>query len=236
MTGATILVTAVGGAEGARTAAAALACADAEPDRASLLVDLGGRPPRPTLLASTAARELEERLAVHLPQARVASRGQVCHLVLPADPDGVEAIASAAAVARGSASVLHAPPRLLQRLLGEDIDPEPSGALLRADLGEDRALAALAVRDLMDRGLRVGVLKRPLGWVASRRALFGLLPPDAPGGLPPHLRARLLDSRHVSLPLPRPTSSFESTPRSRRDSLLASASTGDPAQSPDHPG
>ena len=54
-----ILVVAVGGAEGSRPAAAALACAGAEPDRASLLIDLvEGRAPRPTLVASAAARSL----------------------------------------------------------------------------------------------------------------------------------------------------------------------------------
>ena len=78
----TVLVTAVGGAEGRAAAAAALACAGADVDRAALLVDVGGRPPRPTLLASAAARGLEERLAAHLPSARVAARGQVCHLAV----------------------------------------------------------------------------------------------------------------------------------------------------------
>ena len=78
------------GAEGVRGAAAALACAGADVDRASLLVDIGGRAPRPTLLASAAARRLEERLAAHLPRARVAARGQVCHLSAPADDEGLE--------------------------------------------------------------------------------------------------------------------------------------------------
>ena len=80
----TVLVAAVGGAEGARAAAAALASAGADIERAALLVDVGGRPPRPTLLAAAAAQRLEERLAAQLPQARVAARGQVCHLAVPA--------------------------------------------------------------------------------------------------------------------------------------------------------
>ena len=51
-----------------------------------LLIDVGGRPPRPTLLASAGARELEERLAVHLPRLRAASRGQICRLALDRRP------------------------------------------------------------------------------------------------------------------------------------------------------
>ena len=47
-------------------------------------------PPRPTLLASAAAHRLEERLVAHLPRARVAARGQVCHLAVPAEPEGFE--------------------------------------------------------------------------------------------------------------------------------------------------
>ncbi len=168
-------------AEGSRGAAAALACAGADVDRATLLVDVGGKPPRPTLLASAAARRLEERLVAHLPQARVAARGQVCHLAVPADPEGLEAASAAVTVARGALAVLHLPPALLRPCLEERLGPEPSGVLLRADLGADRALLALVVRDLMARDLAVAVLKQRLSWVAERRALFGALAPDAAG-------------------------------------------------------
>ncbi|MBW8059943.1 MAG: hypothetical protein FVQ78_06330 [Solirubrobacterales bacterium] len=195
MSGPVILATWVGGAAGSRAAAAALACAGSEPDRAGLLVDLtGGRPSRPSLIASAAARELEERLTMHLPKAGVASRGRVCHLALPADPTGIDRVAGALAVARGSVCVLHLPPRLLQPLL-EEAAIRPSSALLRADLGHDRALTALAVRDLIDRGLQVAVLKHPIGWIPSRRALAGVLPGDSGGGLPERLRERLLGPR-----------------------------------------
>jgi hypothetical protein len=192
--GPNVLVTAVGGAEGARGAAAALACAGADVDLATLMVDLGGRPPRQTLLASAAAQQLEERLVAHLPQARVAARGQVCHIALPADPDGLEAAVAASTVARGASAVLHLPPSLLQPLLCEGLGPDPSGVLLRADLGSDRPLVAMLARDLLDRDLEVVVLKRRLGWVAERRALFGALPADASGGLPPRLLRQLLAS------------------------------------------
>ena len=188
----TVLVTAAGAAEGARGAAAALACAGADVDLATLLVDLGGKAPRPTLLASAAAQRLEERLTAHLPEAKVAARGQVCHLAVPADAEGLAAASAAVTVARGALAVLHLPPALLQPVLADGLGPEPSGVLLRADLAADRALLALVVRDLIARGVDVAVLKRRLSWVAERRAHFGSLAPDAAGGLPAAVLRRLL--------------------------------------------
>jgi hypothetical protein len=186
------LVTAVGDAEGSRGAAAALACAGADPDTATLLVDVDGRAPRPTLIASAAARQLEERLRAHLPEAKVAARGQVCHLAVLADPEGLEFASAAATAARESGTVIHLPPDLLHEVL---VQPSlrPSGVLLRADLASDRALVALAVRDLIGRDLSAVVLKRRLTWVAERRALFGVLPAGAPGGLPERLVRRLVE-------------------------------------------
>jgi hypothetical protein len=190
--GPAVLVSAVGAAEGARTAAAALACAGADVDRAPLLVDIGGRPPRPTLLASAAARHLEERLVGHLPTARVAARGQVCHLAVEDGEIEPEIALGAMAVARDEARVIHTPPASLQALLDGPLAATLSGVLLRADLPTDRPLLALAVHDLLCRGLRVAVLKRRLPWVAERRALFGTLPPGAAGGLPSGVVRKLL--------------------------------------------
>jgi len=202
--GATIVVTAVGAAEGSRGAAAALACAGADVDLATLLIDVGGKPPRPALLASVAAQKLEERLGAHLPDFRAAARGQVCHLAVPAGQEGLDAAAAAVTVARGSAAVIHVPPAMLQPIL-DGFGPRPSGVLLRADLIEDRPLAALAVRDLVARDFAVAVLKRRLGWVAERRALFGALPPGSPGGLPERLVRRLgafSRGKEVRVPVP----------------------------------
>ncbi len=183
MSAAAVLVTWVGEASGSKAAAAALACAGSEPDRPGLLIDFGGHPPRPTLVASTGARELEERLAAHMPEARAASRGQTCHLALPADEEGLERLPAALPLVRDSIAVVHLPPALLQPALAEP-RVEATGALLRADLASNRALTGLAARDLLERGLRVAVLKRPLAWIPARRALFGVLPATAPGGLP----------------------------------------------------
>lgn len=186
-----VLVAAVGEAEGSRGAAVALACAGADADVAALLVDVGGRVPRPTLIASAAAQKLEERLKAHLPQAAAAARGQVCHLAVAADREGLDTASAAVTVARGATAALHVPPPLLQAALGEESKLRPTAVLLRADLQGDRALVSLAVRDLVCRGLTVVVLKRRLGWVAERRAHFGVLPPGAPGGLPERLVRRL---------------------------------------------
>jgi hypothetical protein len=182
-----VLAVAVGAATGSRAAAAALACAGSEPDRAALLIELDdGRRPRPSLLATGAARELEERLAVHLPEAGIASRGSICELRLPGDAGGLERVAAALPLVRESHAVIHLPAALLQSALDET-RIRPTAALLRADLAEDRPLTALAARDLIDRGLRVAVLKRPPGWIAARRALLGL--PAGGDGLPVRLLA-----------------------------------------------
>lgn len=193
MNGRIVLVTAVGAASGSRAAAAALACAGSEPDRPGLLIDVGGRPPRPTLIASSGARDLEERLTVHLPDLRVASRGGTCHLAVPGDRDGLGRLSAAPSLAREAVAVLHVPPALVQDVLRLS-GVEPGAVLLRADLVSERPLLALAVGDLRERDLAVRVLKRPLAWVPARRALFGALPPDAPGGLPARLRKALLES------------------------------------------
>jgi hypothetical protein len=190
--GTVVVVTSVGGAEGSRGAAAALSCAGSGVETAALLVDVGGRVPRPTLIASASAHRLEERLAARLPTLRPAARGEVCHLSVAADDDGLAAAGIAVTVARGGLAVVHAAPGLLQALLEAPGAPRPHAALLRADLAEARPLVALAVDDLLRRGLRVAVLKRRLGWVAERRAGFGALGSDS-GGLPESLLRRLLD-------------------------------------------
>jgi hypothetical protein len=188
--GGPLLVTSVGAAIGSRAAAAALACADPEAD-CGLLIDLRvDRAPRSALVATAAARALEERIVCHMPGADVASRGRLCHLRLSPDMSGLESVAAALPLTRGSIAVIHLPPSLFQAALGES-RIRPSAALLRTDLGANRSLTALAARDLMERGIYVVALKRPLGWVAARCALLGA-PPLLGDGLPPRLVDRLL--------------------------------------------
>lgn len=190
--GPVVLVAQVGAATGSQVAAAALACAGSEPDSAALLVDLeDGRAPRSTFVATAGARALEERLVAHLPNAAVASRGQICLLKLPPGPEGVAAIATALPLVRESAAVIHLAPNLLRSVL-EEPRIGPTSALLRADLKKDRALTALAARSLMASGLQVAVLKRPPGWLAARAALLGALFSASGQALPDRLRRRLL--------------------------------------------
>lgn len=189
--GTVVLVAGVGGAEGSRGAAAALSCAGSGIDTAALLLDVGGRVARPTLIASAAAHRLEERLSARLPTLRPAARGEVCHLSVSADEDGLAAARTAVTAARGGLAVVHVAPEMMQPLLDTVGAPRPEAALLRADLTADRPLIALAVGDLLERGLRVAVLKGRLGWVAERRAGFGALGSDS-GGLPESLVGRLL--------------------------------------------
>lgn len=189
--GRTVLVTCVGAMTGSKAVAAALACAGSEPDRSGLLIDLdGGRAPRPSVIATAPARALEERLAAHLRTSALASRGRFCHLTLPSDLGGIEQIASALPAVRDSVAAVHLPPALLQPAL-EEPRFRPSAALLCADLAEDRALTALAARELMERGVRVAVLKRPIGWLAARAALLGALPAGS-GALPSRVAERCL--------------------------------------------
>jgi hypothetical protein len=185
------LVSRVGAAKGSRAIAAAVACAASEPDRAALLVDLEeGRAPRPTLVATAGARRLEERLAAHLPDAAVASRGRICQLKLSPERESIETLVAALPLARESAAVIHLPPILLRAVLGA---PRvcATGVLLRADLIEDRALTALAVGDLMAEGLQVGVVKRPPGLIAAGAAQLGALP-TGPQAFFPRACERLL--------------------------------------------
>ena len=187
-----VLVSAVGSAAGSRAAAATLACAGSEPDRAGLMVDLSGaRPLRPSLVASTAARALEERLSAHLPEHGVASRGRTCHLTLPASADGLGRIPAALSLVRDSVGVVHLPPFLVQPAL-ERNGFDPATAMLRADVDAERPLTALAVSDLIERGVSVSVLKRGLGWVSARLGLAGIHSAAIPGGLPDALTRRLL--------------------------------------------
>jgi hypothetical protein len=185
-----VLVTSVGEATGTRAAAAALACAGPDGDSARLLVELGAAARRPSLLATAAARELEERLAAHMPQAAVSSHGCICRLVLPGDEAGVGQIAAALPLARGGLAVVRPPAALLQPALAE-ARLRPSATMLRADLARDRSLTALVCGDLIARGLPVAVLKEPLGWLPAQLAQLGV-PPFAGSGLPGWVVRRLL--------------------------------------------
>jgi len=182
------LIAGVGEAGGSLPTAAALACAGTDTDRATLLVDLGGGRPRPTLLATPAARALEACVGSALPLAAVAARGGFCQLALPDDDAGLAALATVLAVADGTPAVVHVPGGRLAALLDARIAPRAAAVLLcRAD-GEDPPSVSPLCLELLERGLTVAVLERRLGWASERRALFGGLRPDEQHGLPQALR------------------------------------------------
>jgi hypothetical protein len=174
-----MLATDLGEARGGLAVAAAVGVAVAvedEPGKASgvLLAELGAERGRgPTMLASAQARELEERLR-DAGFERVAARGRLCWLGLPATEEALGDLPRVLeAVPAASLAIVHLPARLWPLAL-ERRGLRPRAGLLRADLPTDRALAALAVAELRERRLPVRVAARPLGRVASRRAVAGL--------------------------------------------------------------
>src|SRR4051795_11894099 len=137
-----VLATDVGEAKGGLAVAAAIAVALAveEPGRASgvLLAELGGERGRgPTMLASAPARELEEGLR-EAGFERVAARGRLCWLGLPASVEALGELPRAlSAVPAASLAIVHLPASLWSLAL-EQRELRPRAGLLRADLPGDR--------------------------------------------------------------------------------------------------
>ena len=190
-----ILSTAVRGAAGGLASAASLAVAASlrAPEGGTILVDgtAESRGRAPTLLASESARALEQRLAPRLADCdwpgsppRVAARGRLCWVSLPAPADVDECVASVERILRhGGASVPTVVflPSAAWREGSAGTELTPDGALLRIDLPAERSLAALAVGDLRGLGLPVRVAGQAPGRVATRRALAGLDPGGGAG-------------------------------------------------------
>lgn len=176
-----VLATALPGAAPVTPAAAALARALADEGAAAAVVEAGGRPRKPTLLASRAARELERRLG-----AGAAARGAACWL----RADDLPAAVADCREAGAGAIVAVCEPAVWRSLLDEP-PGEIAGALIAAALPAQRPLAALLARELAGRGLTVAITGRPAGLVASRRALAGLDPGGEAGRRARRLAARL---------------------------------------------
>jgi hypothetical protein len=174
-----MLATDLGEASGGLALAAAVGVAVAvEKERGEaagvLLAELGAEGGRgPTMLASAPARELEDRLREG-GLGPVTARGRLCWLGLPATEKALDGLPRVLETARSAPLVIvHLPARLWPLAVDQD-GLRPRAGLLRADLAADRALAALAVTELRERGLRARVAPRPLGRIASRRAIAGL--------------------------------------------------------------
>ena len=108
-------------------------------------------------------------------------------------------LARALEAADPAVSIVHVPAGLWRAALDEPALPLRAG-LLRADLAEDRPLAALAVIELRERRLPVRVASRPLGLVASRRALAGLEVGGGSARRVSRLARGLLAAGHVGPP------------------------------------
>ncbi len=180
-----VVATELGAAGGGLAIAAGIGVALAEEGSGVLLAEVGAdRGRTPTMLASRAARELEECLRER-EFDQVAARGRLCWLGLPAADGAPGGLAVALdASPPGTFALVHVP---ASRWLAALDDPalRPRAALLRADLPAERPTAALAAIELRERGLTVRIASRPLGLVASRRALAGL---ESGGGAGERLR------------------------------------------------
>ena len=186
-----ILASAIGASGGAASLAAAIGVAATvgAGGGAALLVDVApGQRRGPTVLASEAARQLEDRVrGLGGAFEAAAARGNLCHVSLPDAEDPLEPVAELLAhELPASAVIVHMSQELWPRAIADERLSAAAG-VLRADLPRDRALAALAVGELRDRGLRAKVVSDPLGRVASRRALAGV----EPGGAASRRVARL---------------------------------------------
>jgi hypothetical protein len=186
-------------ADGVSTAAAfAVACATREGGGGVVLAEVSGGPRRrPTLLSSAEARDHERTLRDAGFEA--AARGRVCWARLGDDP--VESLEAAAAVAGRSATVVAHLPAPDWRSAIESPGLGARAALIRADLGRDRLLVALAVDDLQRRGVGVRVVTAAIGLVAARRALAGLDPGGTPRRRLGRFAAALTGEHGQSLPL-----------------------------------
>ncbi|MGH2988889.1 MAG: hypothetical protein ACRDMA_03360, partial [Solirubrobacterales bacterium] len=151
---AVVVSTSLHGAGAAPAVAAAVAVAvSTGAARAALLIELGApaRGRRPTVLASNAARELEDSLRARgEPLERAAARGNLCHLRLPEGEEGLDLVAELLDRPPPAAlAIVHVPPELWPDAVG-DARLGPSAGLMSAELPADRALVALAVRELRD--------------------------------------------------------------------------------------
>lgn len=174
-----VLVTEAGDAGGGLAEAASFAVAVARSsERGVLIVELTSeqRRRRPTLLASDQARDLEQAVQAARPDARAVARGSICWLTKRTGDEGEplgELEELLATPLPSSLAVVNLPPALWAQAIDRS-GLRILGGLVRADLGSDRELVALAVAELRSRGLAARVAKRAQGPVAARRSLAGL--------------------------------------------------------------
>jgi Transglycosylase SLT domain/D-alanyl-D-alanine carboxypeptidase len=139
----------------------------------TLLVEVceGAKRRGPTLLASPAARRLEEALrgAGHIASAR----GHLCHLALAESGEDLGGLAGAITDSGSELAIVHLPGPLWVPAL-EQARLETVGGCLLVSLPGERSLAALAVHELARRGLPARVVTRGPSSLGARRSLAGV--------------------------------------------------------------
>ncbi len=198
-----VATTSLGDADGSFAAAAALAATAGASDRPAVLVEIAdGRKPRPGAVASGVARALEEELNSRLSSGIAAARGGLCQVVLEPGEKTPGLVAELVSVIPADAfCVTHCDPTRFRELV-EDPRLGIRGVLLRVDLDSECPLAALTAAELSSRRIRTRILKRPLGWLDSRRALSGVEPGRRSGAGFRRLARALIDQESgQALPL-----------------------------------
>ena len=189
-----VLVSELPGAAGGPPTAAALAVAcGIGDDQPVALIEVGGRRRGPTMLSSSSARSLEERLRAAGRDCR--ARGRLASVpVVVAEGWEEELVATLALLDQTESAVVSLPPALLRQVLARS-ELGVEGVLLCAELPRQRALAALAVRELRAAGVPVKIARRTPGRVAARRALAGIEPGGDASPRAERLAAALLRAR-----------------------------------------
>jgi hypothetical protein len=202
-----LLCAPAGDGRGLPAAAAAVAVAATPLEGASgstLLLDLraGARPPRGTVLASAAARELESTLREQ-GRLRGAARGRLCFAVAN-DAEPAAALEAALGEETGAGLVVAICDRGdFRTLLDAGADFRRS-VLIRAEAGANRPLIALLAAEMRDRGIPLKAWVAPIGAIGGRRALAGLEPGGASGRRAQRLAGALVPGAAGGLATARP--------------------------------
>ena len=162
------------GSAAAEAAVIAVVAAEHSEGRHALLIDLlASRAPRPTILASQAARGAAAALAAGPTEGGgepTVARGRIC-VCCPGPSTPSERIEELALGFAGAVTV-HAPPARFVELL----ELTPSLVVLRVERSTGPALAGAAAIELRRLGVAVKIWTRRPGLLQARRALAGVDP------------------------------------------------------------
>lgn len=170
-------------------AAATVAARAGAAGRPVLLAELRGGARRPGLFSTALSRGVADLVRARFSDLTPVTRGQLCHLSLPVEDDVTTSVVAELPrilPEQALCLVVSGPAELRELVETESV--EPDSALLVAEFPRDRAVTALACRDLSRRGIRCRIWRLPLGGMRAQLASLGL----PPGGVPAATAARLL--------------------------------------------